>query len=251
MLTPQTPEVFMNTCVGQGFNIDGAYGFQCWDWANYYTMNYCYFPRINGNAITFLNNVDTTKYQVVRNTATNAPKEGDIIVWDYSPNGHVAVCAYGATTKSFISYDQNYPVEGYIDSRGDFIGTGKVHRQQHSYDHVIGWLHPLNALPKGWSSTDYLEANPDVKIAGVDPIIHWKKYGYREGRLLHPIPTPVVVPIPPVIEIPVEPIPEPVVIPDIPTETPTEETVSANFVANILKPIIVFAIKIWKIIIKK
>jgi ubiquinone/menaquinone biosynthesis C-methylase UbiE len=37
-------------------------------------------------------------------------------------------------------------------------------------------------LPADFSPDRYLEINPDVATAGADPAIHWKEYGYREGR---------------------------------------------------------------------
>lgn len=41
-------------------------------------------------------------------------------------------------------------------------------------------------LPEGFDRALYLEANPDVARAGMDPEEHWRQYGMREGRALVP-----------------------------------------------------------------
>ena len=38
------------------------------------------------------------------------------------------------------------------------------------------------SLPEGFNTAIYLELNPDVAAAGVDPIQHWFDYGAKEGR---------------------------------------------------------------------
>jgi hypothetical protein len=39
-------------------------------------------------------------------------------------------------------------------------------------------------VPSGFDTTAYLEANPDVRTAGVDPKLHYLEWGRLEGRLL-------------------------------------------------------------------
>ena len=39
-------------------------------------------------------------------------------------------------------------------------------------------------LPAAFDPDAYLEANPDVAAAGVDPGIHYLEFGFREGRKL-------------------------------------------------------------------
>jgi SAM-dependent methyltransferase len=41
-------------------------------------------------------------------------------------------------------------------------------------------------LPDGFDSDCYLQANPDVAQAGMDPVVHYLKYGRFEGRKLKP-----------------------------------------------------------------
>lgn len=43
---------------------------------------------------------------------------------------------------------------------------------------------PPAAVPKAFDAAAYLEANPDVAAAGVDPAEHYLNHGWREGRLL-------------------------------------------------------------------
>jgi hypothetical protein len=44
--------------------------------------------------------------------------------------------------------------------------------------------------PAGWNAEAYLQANPDVAAAGVDPLRHYLDYGQAEGRPLTPSPEP-------------------------------------------------------------
>lgn len=37
-------------------------------------------------------------------------------------------------------------------------------------------------FPPNFNAKDYLRANPDVRDAGADPTVHYKHYGWREGR---------------------------------------------------------------------
>lgn len=41
-------------------------------------------------------------------------------------------------------------------------------------------------LPQGFDPQNYLAANPDVRAAGMDPLEHWRAFGYAEGRKLRP-----------------------------------------------------------------
>jgi hypothetical protein len=40
------------------------------------------------------------------------------------------------------------------------------------------------SVPPGFDGAAYLNANPDVKAAGVDPALHWLEFGYKESRPL-------------------------------------------------------------------
>lgn len=47
----------------------------------------------------------------------------------------------------------------------------------------IGWRENKNPSPF-FSTEDYLKKNPDVKAAGINPLLHFEKYGLKEGRYL-------------------------------------------------------------------
>ena len=40
----------------------------------------------------------------------------------------------------------------------------------------------VQPLPAGFDPERYLELNPDVKKAGIDPALHYMRFGHREGR---------------------------------------------------------------------
>jgi hypothetical protein len=42
-------------------------------------------------------------------------------------------------------------------------------------------LEPI-AFPPDFDPVDYLGANPDVLEAGADPVVHYKHFGWHEGR---------------------------------------------------------------------
>lgn len=70
----------------------------------------------------------------VMNTVAGVPLPGDIVVWRAGgilnlPFGHVDVFLDGNDT-TFDGMDQNWP-----------LGSA-VHRQNHDYTDVAGWLHP-------------------------------------------------------------------------------------------------------------
>jgi len=50
------------------------------------------------------------------------------------------------------------------------------------------------SLPEGFDREAYLQANPDVAAAGVDPARHYLEYGRNEGRSLAPAPAPAPAP---------------------------------------------------------
>ncbi len=44
------------------------------------------------------------------------------------------------------------------------------------------WAPPQVELPADFSPSGYLIHNPDVVAAGYDPVLHYVRYGYKEGR---------------------------------------------------------------------
>ena len=41
-------------------------------------------------------------------------------------------------------------------------------------------------MPAQFSPVLYLAANPDVRAAGIDPVVHYLEFSAREGRKLRP-----------------------------------------------------------------
>jgi hypothetical protein len=174
-----TPEQWMNQYVGQ--SIDGG---ECVAWASFYSKNFLNVPVDigNHNACDIFDAATEDYFDKIENTPDGVPQEGDIVVWHgwgSNPYGHIAVCSYTADVDSFISYDQNWP-----------LGSN-VHRQNHDYGNVRGWLRAKN---RPWL-TPTPEPTPEPTPA--------------------PAPTPEPTPV-------VEPTPEP----ESPVETPTPDTVT-------------------------
>jgi len=102
---------------------------QCVDLANSYLRSVLKQPIIEWtNAIDFPSKVDKTKFTWIKNTPTNEPQEGDIMIWGGTSYGHIAIYLEG-NANSFTSFDQNWPT-----------GSG-CHGQIHDYKNVLGWLH--------------------------------------------------------------------------------------------------------------
>ncbi len=100
---------------------------QCVDLANAYIRDVLGLLIIEWtNAVDFPTKAGDN-YEFIKNTLTNIPKEGDIIIWKPSP-GHIAIFIEGNVDK-FKSFDQNFP-----------IGSA-CHVQDHTYQNVVGWLH--------------------------------------------------------------------------------------------------------------
>ena len=59
-------------------------------------------------------------------------------------------------------------------------GTAAAQQADYSYN-TTGWLQGLN--PDALFNTSYyLQQNPDVAVAGIDPLAHFEQYGWTEGR---------------------------------------------------------------------
>ena len=69
-------------------------------------------------------------------------------------------------------YCKNYGFGKYLDAAAHYLN--------------IGWRENKNPSPF-FSTADYLEQNPDVEIAGINPLLHFEKYGMKEGRFLDEI----------------------------------------------------------------
>lgn len=102
-------------------------------------------PHIWGNAIQLLDNADKSAYTVVMNTPTNAPSQGDIVV--FKPN-HTAIVVK-ADVNTLTVFEQN------DHDANDPSGACQV--KDYTYENVVGWLHPNN-LP----GTETVPVTPTV-----------------------------------------------------------------------------------------
>lgn len=99
---------------------------QCTDLANAYIGEVLDLPIIEWtNAVDFPARAQG-RYDLISNTPTNIPQEGDLIIWGGSV-GHIAIFIDG-TMNTFRSFDQNYPV------------GSPCHVQNHTYANVISWM---------------------------------------------------------------------------------------------------------------
>lgn len=131
-----TLEQFIKKYDGKPIDTDGAYGPQCMDLMNQYTVDVLGLPLNTLAAstayISFLNG--HPDFEKIYNEYGQKPQPGDIIYWNtkVGPSGHVAVYVDGWGDKEFTSFDQNWP-------------TGSIsHLQKHDYYGVAGWLRYKN-----------------------------------------------------------------------------------------------------------
>lgn len=143
---------FFNKYNGIGVNFDQAYGNQCVDLIEQYNKEVVGAPRLGiALAKDLWTNYPQQYYDRIANDINDPnsyPHLGDIIVFDYGSAGHVDICK-SANYYSIIGFDQNWPLQGYYDKNGNFIGTGSCHLQAHNYisDKVLGWLRPKSQDP--------------------------------------------------------------------------------------------------------
>ena len=138
-----SPDQFFGKYDQKPCDYDGSYGNQCVDLYRAFVKECKGFPQSPpvGGAYEIWTTYLTQYFDRIGNTTTNCPIKGDIVIWgqEIGSFGHVAVCKDG-TPNSFTSFDQNWPSQGYIDSNGNFHGTGVCHFQAHNYNGVLGWL---------------------------------------------------------------------------------------------------------------
>lgn len=141
---------FFNQWNNRGADFDNVFGNQCVDVFKYYNHDVIGGPPVKGNAIDYWEKYPKTHYVRVVNTITAIPKPGDVAIFEASkvlPLGHIGVVNW-ANLFIVNIFEQNWPVQGYYDSKGNFIGTGKCHFRNHNYlsPKIKGWLHPIKHL---------------------------------------------------------------------------------------------------------
>lgn len=89
------------------------------------------WPMKMGNAIDWQHNGDNF-YQWIPNTPSGVPIQGDMVVFNYKPYGHIGICeTAGVNTINLLN--QNFP-------KGN--DTDPVQITSFNYTHVLGWLRP-------------------------------------------------------------------------------------------------------------
>lgn len=170
---------------------------QCVDWVNLYIRDVLGLPIIEWtNAKDFPEKADKKLYDWIVNTPTGVPQKGDIVIWSGQTgggNGHIAVFLEGNTSK-FTSLDQNWPL------------ASPVHKQNHYYTNVRGWLRPkvsvtpsdpINELQECKTDRDLnwdafnkvmeaigIKANPDDKMGSAESAVKsYTQTKERSGRV--------------------------------------------------------------------
>lgn len=99
---------WMESQIGQSFDVDGAFGAQCVDWANKIYQKYFNFSR-NGNAIDYANPPYPPGATAF---SPGTPQPGDVLVYQttgaLAQYGHIGLClGYNKSTKMITVLDQN------------------------------------------------------------------------------------------------------------------------------------------------
>ncbi|HAR6167696.1 TPA: CHAP domain-containing protein [Staphylococcus pseudintermedius] len=142
MRTKQEAINWINKSVGKQYDFDGAYGYQCYDYAN------AYFNYMTGLALygMYAKNIaiDNAKTlasvaTVYNNTPNFLPQAGDIVLFNgrYGNGaGHVAVVTQ-ATLDSFEVVEQNWIGGGFVNG---FPGWERVTKRWHYYDNPMKFI---------------------------------------------------------------------------------------------------------------
>lgn len=149
-----TVQQFFAKYNGKLLDDDGYYGGQCMDVYQRYTKEVVGVKEIRVPAAADVWDKHPIIYEKIKNTPTNFPETGDVIIWGKSrslPFGHIAICSI-ANVDEFVSFDQNWP-------------TGsECHYQDHSYIGVVGWLRPKSSANQAQPLAQQITAQ--TKIPG-------------------------------------------------------------------------------------
>lgn len=128
-----TPLDFAWKHVGDVLTAPGGLGGECVDLANLWLLEAFRLPHVFANAKDW-EFAAIKGFSWVRNTPTNVPSAGDLVVWGPEPawgigaNGHIALCLV-ADVNHLLSLDQNWPEKS------------PVAVKFHDYRGVLGWQH--------------------------------------------------------------------------------------------------------------
>src|SRR3990167_2685488 len=158
---------FVANTVGQFIEVSSSSAlYQCMDLA--YNWVFCLgFPKATiqnqyaYQVFTAPKDITYQYFDLIPNTPTGIPQDGDIVVWNKtSANvaGHIAVALGGGTTSKFKCFEQNAPT-----------GTN-AHIGEKSYTNVLGWLRPKiqesSVTEPNWFKTLLQEAGLTLENEG-------------------------------------------------------------------------------------
>lgn len=169
-------EAFRNATMGNGYNYDGYYGNQCWDYCQELYYQYGMFLHLGPNGYAYeawtvakWQNLGT-QFMAVSNLSE--VKRGDILVWSAAfaqPTGHISFA------------DEDYDGSGYIWSVGQnqespsaTLGHPVTRDRFHIAPYFLGafrnkdwWVPPTPPTPTDWSKRKFPWP------------IAWKYWGYK------------------------------------------------------------------------
>jgi hypothetical protein len=89
--------------------------------------------------------------------------------------------AIDEATRSLVEASELFDADWYLENYPD------ARTWESPLDHYLieGWKRGCDPGP-GFSTKAYLEANPDVAEAGLNPLFHWIRQGKQEGREIKP-----------------------------------------------------------------
>jgi len=132
----KTFDQFVKDNTNVGIDTDGAYGNQCMDLMHAYCRDVLGLSDLSilaqPNAKSVWTNFANVKghelFDKIPNTPTGVPLKGDIMLYDWSPDGHVDIFIQG-DVNSFRSFSQNFPT----GSKSNVVNHP-------TYNGVYGWL---------------------------------------------------------------------------------------------------------------
>ena len=154
---------------GQAIDFDGAYGFQCFDLVNRFSVDNGY-KQFTGLYASDIFGQQSGNYSWVTNSPTGIPPTNSVVVWNRNYGGgygHTAIATGTGDTNWFESLDQNY-------------GAPYSRRIKHNYDGVIGWGIPKNqSAPQEGAKVWISQEEYNNLLHGPGGIDDWKIQTYN------------------------------------------------------------------------
>lgn len=131
-------DAFALKWVGKSVDWDGHYGYQCTDLMREWIENIKgkQLPGLSDGAKHGYKRADPKYWTKIPYTGKNKPRGGDILFYDNSDLGHVAIA---------LRKDQTWPIHRVIDQN---YGSPKVMKHEHKARvlNLIGWIRLLQKV---------------------------------------------------------------------------------------------------------